>query len=103
VSGYGWPYLAAATVSFLIGAVVAYVLSVRLAFKEHRLHNRQAELLAFVVIGAIGLAVNAAVISIAVAALGLHYLLAKCVAAAFTFTWNFFARRQMLFVRRSAA
>jgi putative flippase GtrA len=102
VGYFSWNYLAAATTSFLIGAVVAYELSIRLAFKQHRLHDRRAELLSFVAIGIVGLAVNAAVIFIAVRYFGLHYLIAKCVAAGFTFMCNFIARRQILFVRQSS-
>jgi putative flippase GtrA len=98
----GWAYLAAATASFLSGAVVAYALSIRLAFHQHRLTDPRLELASFVAIGAVGLAINAAVISLAVQYFGLHYLLAKCVAAGFTFIFNFFARRQILFVRHSA-
>jgi putative flippase GtrA len=100
---FSWDYLAAATASFLAGAVVAYVLSVKIAFKERRLRNRRAEFASFVGIGTVGIAVNAGVMSIAVRYFGLHYIIAKCVAAGFTFTCNFTARRQMLFVRRSAA
>ncbi|HEX3848924.1 MAG TPA: GtrA family protein [Steroidobacteraceae bacterium] len=99
----GWGYLSAATTSFLAGAVVAYVLSVKLAFKQHRLCDRRVEFLSFVAIGTLGLVVNAAVMSLAINYLGLHYLLAKGVAAGCTFTCNFIARRQILFVRRSAA
>jgi putative flippase GtrA len=95
-------YLAAATASFLAGAAVAYVLSVKLAFKQHRLSDRRAEFLTFVAIGTVGLAINAGVIYMAVQYLGLHYLLAKCVAAGFTFSCNFIARRQILFVRHSS-
>jgi len=95
-----WNYLAAATASFLAGAVVAYELSVKLAFKQHRLQDRRAELLSFVAIGAMGLAVNAAVIFVMVRYLGLYYLIAKCVAAGFTFMCNFIARRQILFVKQ---
>jgi putative flippase GtrA len=95
-------YLIAATISFLAGAVVAYELSVKLAFKYHRLRDRRKEIAAFVIIGAAGLAINAAVIFVAVGYFGLHYLLAKCVAAGFTFTCNFIARRQFLFVPRAA-
>jgi putative flippase GtrA len=102
VGYFSWNYLATATTSFLIGAVVAYELSIRLAFKQHRLHDRRAELLSFVAIGIVGLAVNAAVIFIAVRYFGLHYLIAKCVAAGFTFMCNFIARRQILFVRQSS-
>ena len=34
---------------------------------------------------------------------GVHYLIAMCGAAGFTFLWNFVARRQFLFARRRAA
>jgi putative flippase GtrA len=97
-----WGYLAAATSSFLVGAVVAYQLSTAIAFKEHRLASRKIEFTGFVAIGGIGLVVNAVVIFIGINYLGLHYLIAKCVAAGFTFTCNFVARRQILFVRRAA-
>jgi putative flippase GtrA len=99
---FSWHYLAAASVSFLAGASVAYVLSVRLAFTQHRLRDRHAEFIGFVMIGAAGLALNAAVMSLAVRYFGLNYLLAKCVAAASTFTCNFFARRQILFIGHSS-
>jgi putative flippase GtrA len=98
---FGWGYLGAASASFLAGASVAYALSVKLAFKEHRLRNRRVEFIGFVAIGTAGLALNAAVISLAVRYFGLHYLLAKCVAAGFTLMCNFIARRQILFVRHS--
>jgi putative flippase GtrA len=97
-----WGYLPAATTSFLVGAVVAYQLSTMIAFKQHRLTSRKAEFASFVAIGGIGLLVNGAVMFIGVNLLGLHYLIAKCVAAGFTFTCNFIARRQILFVRRTA-
>jgi putative flippase GtrA len=99
---FSWDYLIAATCSFLAGAVVAYVLSVKLAFKQHSLQDRRLEFVTFIAIGAAGLAVNDAVLFLAVNQLGLHYLAAKCVAAGFTFTCNFIMRRQILFVRRSA-
>jgi putative flippase GtrA len=98
---FSWDYLAAATASFLAGAVISYLLSIKIAFKEHRLRDRRTEFASFVGIGTIGLAVNAGVMSMAVRYFGLHYIIAKCVAAGFTFTCNFVARRQMLFVRRS--
>jgi len=92
-------YVLAATLSFLAGATVTYSLSVRLAFKEHRLSDRRAEFLSFVALGTLGLAINAAIIAVAVKYLGLHYLIAKCVAAGCTFICNFAVRRQVLFVR----
>jgi putative flippase GtrA len=98
----GWWYIAAATVSFLSGMLTVYLLSVRFVFKNHRLTDRRAEFVSFGAIGALGLAINVGVIYMLVSRLAIHYLVAKCVAAGFTFTFNFFARRQLLFVPRVA-
>jgi putative flippase GtrA len=95
-----WWYVAASTASFLVGLVVAYVLSVTLVFKYRRLEDPRFEFASFAGIGVVGVAINAAVISFGVKGLGLHYLIAKCGAAGFTFVWNFVARRQFLFVQR---
>ncbi len=46
---------------------------------------------------------NAFVMFIGVRYLGLHYMVAKCVAAGFTFLGNFISRRQLLFVTGSSA
>jgi putative flippase GtrA len=99
---WSWGYLSAACASFLLGAVVAYVLSTTIVFKQHRLASRGTEFASFVAIGAVGLLVNAAVIYVGVNLLGLHYLIAKCVAAGFTFSCNFIGRRELLFVRPTA-
>jgi putative flippase GtrA len=99
---FSWWYLAAATASFLAGLVVGYALSVTLVFKYRRLKDRRVEFASFAAIGAVGIAINAVAISFGVKYLGLHYLIAKCGAAGFTFVWNFVARRQLLFVRRRA-
>ena len=100
---FSWWYLAAATTSFLMGLGVIYALSVTLVFKQRRLKDRKVEFASFAAIGVVGLGINAAVMAFAVKALGLHYLIAKCGAAGFTFLWNFVARRQLLFVRRRTA
>ena len=97
-----WDYLTAAATSFLAGAVVAYKLSVKFAFKCHKFQDRRLELISFVALGAVGLVVNAAVIFEAVNYFGLHFLVAKCIAAVFTFTCNFLLRRQILFVSPSS-
>jgi putative flippase GtrA len=94
-----WWYVTGATTSFLVGLLVGYVLSITLVFKYRRLEDSRLEFASFVVIGVVGVAINAAVISLGVK-MGLHYLIAKCGAAGFTFVWNFLARRQFLFVQR---
>jgi putative flippase GtrA len=98
-----WWYVAAATASFLPGLLVSYVLSVTRVFRYRRLQDPRIEFASFAGIGLVGVGINAAVISFGVKILGVHYLLAKCGAAGFTFVWNFTARRQFLFLRRRTA
>jgi putative flippase GtrA len=95
-----WWYLGAATVSFSVGLLLGYALSVTLVFKYRRLKDQRLEFASFAAIGIVGVAINAAAMALGVKCLGLHYLVAKCGAAAFTFLWNFTARRQLLFARR---
>jgi len=100
VDYFSWWYVAAATASFLVGLIVGYVLSVTLVFKYRRLEDPRLEFASFAGIGLVGVVINAALMFFGVKTLGLHYLIAKCGAASFTFVWNFVARRQFLFVQR---
>lgn len=97
----GWYYLLAAAVSFLAGATVAYVLSVRFVFHAHRLHNRKLEFTSFVLLGLFGVAINLLVLFMTVGRLGIDVVYAKPVAACFTFVANFALRRQLLFRTRA--
>ena len=97
VQGLGWHYLVAATVAFLVGAAVAYVLSIKYVFQFRRIDDRRAEFAGFAAIGAIGLAVNAGAMFAGVEWLGMHYLLAKVLAGGFTFALNYVLRRLALF------
>jgi putative flippase GtrA len=94
---FSWWYLAAATVSFLSGLTLGYWLCVAFVFRFRRLKDRRIEFLSFAAIGAVGLLINTLVMGFAVKYLGLHYLVAKCAAAGFTFIWNFLSRRALLF------
>jgi putative flippase GtrA len=96
---FSWWYLAAATLSFSVGLLLGYALSVALVFRYRRLKDRRLEFASFAAIGIVGVAINAAAMAFGVKYLGLHYLAAKCGASGFTFLWNFTARRQFLFSR----
>jgi putative flippase GtrA len=102
VQVFHWGNLIAATASFIAGAFIAYGLSVRFVFTQHRLRNRRAECGTFIAIGAIGLLVNTGVIFLATERLGLHILVANGMAAGCSFACNFLARRQILFVATDA-
>lgn len=101
VSGLGVPYLPAATVSFVAGTLFVYWASVRRIFAARRVHDRRVELLVFMGIGVLTLAVNLGALYAAVEWLGLHYLLGKCCAGMITVGVNFGLRRWLLFTPAS--
>lgn len=95
--GLGLHYLVASTISFLAGATVSYILSVRFVFSIRKVHNPYLEYLAFFTLGLVGLAVNAGALFITVGTMGLGLTAGKLLAAGCTFAANFTLRRQLLF------
>lgn len=96
----GMPYLPASALTFTIGAIVAYLLSVRFVFLTRLVDNRALEFTTFLTLGIAGLLVNSLVMRIAVGSVGTSVIVAKCAAACFTFGTNFTLRRQLLFRTR---
>ena len=90
-------YLVAATISFSIGVVVNYILSVRWAFNNRKLTSKHIEFLVFVVICAVGLAFNLLIIAGGVNYFHLDYRLAKGISTIIVFFWNFLARKKFLY------
>jgi len=91
------PYLISAAIGFTAGLLVNYVLSVTVVFRQHRMENRGAELLLFVGIGLIGLALNEGLMKVFVDSLRLDVAVAKLPATAVGFVFNFGARKLLLF------
>jgi putative flippase GtrA len=95
--GAGLYYLLSATLSFLAGLVVNYVLSVSWVFSRRTLESRWAEFLIFAIIGVVGVGLNALFMWLFTEVVGLHYLVSKMGSAVLVFLWNFFARKLSLF------
>jgi putative flippase GtrA len=92
-------YLLASCISFTLGGVMAYVLSVTFVFERRRVNSVPTELGAFIALGLVGLAVNTAVIAMAMNYWALTLALSKIMAAGATFTCNFALRKWLLFTR----
>jgi putative flippase GtrA len=97
VTRVGFHYLPASVVSFVVGAAVAYVLSVRFVFRSRQADKGVLKFGYFVALGLVGVIVNAAVLAIAISGVGLGLITAKLCAALFTFATNFVLRRELLF------
>lgn len=87
-----------ASIGFVAGAVVAYLLSIRWVFRERAFAKAPAvEFLTFVAIGLVGLGLTQLVLWLGVTELGLMPELVKLCAAGVTFTFNYIARKSLLF------
>jgi putative flippase GtrA len=93
----GLHYLVSAGISFLLGTTVSYILSVVWVFEVRRFASKAAEYTLFVLVGAVGLGLNEALMWLFTEPIGLHYLASKAVAATLIFGWNFGARKWLLF------
>ena len=93
----GLHYLLAATISFILGLITNYLLSITWVFNQHKLNNRWVEFLLFAFIGVVGLGLNDAIMFLCTERCGIHYTLSKIIATAIVFFWNFLARKLILF------
>jgi putative flippase GtrA len=88
-------YLVAATLSFAVGSLVCYALSVRWVFDEHRFGSRALEIALFVAIGVLGVMLNNLVMWCLVEFWHANYAAAKLDAAGVILLFNFSVRRTM--------
>ena len=95
-------YVLSASISFIIGSVLNYKLSILWIFSDRPIQNRSLEFWFFVGIGLTGLALNAGIIFIFTHFFGLFYLLSKIISAVIVFSWNFGVRKIFLFSSKVA-
>lgn len=87
----------AAALGFLTGVTSAYVSSVLLVFKNHRIQDRSTEFALFVAIGTAGLALTELLLWLFTQRCGLAPLPSKLATAAIVFVFNFGVRKVVLF------
>ena len=90
-------YLLSATISFLLGLSVNYMLSTAWVFAKGRCQNKLLEIIIFAIIGVVGLLLNEAIIYLIADVLLLHYMVGKVISTIVVFFWNFYARKYILF------
>ena len=90
-------YLLSAVWAFAFGAIVNYLLSIAWVFPRRNISDQRIEFSVFVVIGITGAGLNELLIWIFTDSLGFHYVASKLISAIFVFSWNFFARKFILF------
>lgn len=87
-------YLWAAAGGFILGVSVNYVLSKVLAFAGMEAKvSKRTELILFLAISLMGLALTELLMYLFKGLLGYHSLISKAISAAIVFLWNFFAKK----------
>ncbi len=92
---FGLHYLVSASVGFVLGLIVVYVLSGRYVFGESKIASKSKEFLLFTGIGLVGLGILNLLMWAMTGGLGINYLASKIMATVVVYTWNFLARRAM--------
>jgi len=90
------PVIPASVASFIIATVANYLLSILLAFERGRF-NRQVELMRFLSVVLVGLALNTGLVWCFVYPLTFHPTVAKIAAVPIVLIWNYFGRRMLVF------
>ena len=90
-------YLVAATVSFISGLAVNYLLSRAWVFTERKYESRVKEFIIFTSIGIVGLLLNNSIMWLAVEKIGIYYIFSKIIATILVFFWNFGLRKMLVF------
>ena len=90
-------YLLSATLSFIAGLIVNYVLSTKWIFTKSRISNSLIEFVIYAIIGVVGLVLNDLLMYIFTDRLYIHYLISKLITAVIVMGWNFIGRRTILF------
>lgn len=99
VLGFGWAL--SASIGFIFGVVVAYILSVFWVFRFRVYESNYAkEFLGFFLIGVLGLLVTQASLGVGIYEVGLTPEHSRLLAAGITFAFNFIVRKIFLFVRK---
>lgn len=83
-------------IAFACGLATTYLLSIKWVF-SNRTMNQAAELTIFIIIGVVGLGLTELLVWLFAIKLDWHYLLAKIAAVTTVFTWNFSAKKLLLF------
>ena len=90
-------YLISASLSFLAGLIINYLISTRWVFDKSKVSNKKLEFLFFGLIGVVGLGLNDLLIWLLTDFSKFHYLVSKIIAVFLVYLWNFFARKYLLY------
>ena len=90
-------YLLSATLSFVVGLIVNYILSTKWIFTKSKISSTTIEFFVYGIIGVIGLILTDILLYIFTDLMHIHYMISKIITAVIVMIWNFIGRRTILF------
>lgn len=90
-------YLISAAISFIVGVMVNYALSIKFVFKEKASMGKIGEIVVYFVVSLIGLGLTIGLMWFFTEIAGFFYMASKGIAALLAFAWNFTARKIALY------
>ena len=93
-------YMISSTISFTVGLIISYLISILWVFDEKRIEKKTVELTVFAAIGGVGLVLTSSFMWLFTSILLLHYLFSKILTTAIVFLWNFLAKKRILFTKK---
>lgn len=88
-------YLLSTILAFTISMLVNFTISIKWVFKARTARALWKEIVAFAIIGFVGLGLTALLVWLLTSVAGVYYLTSKLVAVCVVFFWSFGARRLM--------
>ena len=95
-SGLGLHYLASAVLAFVVGSTTNYSLNYVWTFSGAK-YGKTKGLASFMGIGVAGLVITLGIMALLVELLGIHYLVARIIAAFVTLLWNYLLNSAITF------
>jgi len=97
LSQFGLHYLIGTVVGFLVGVSVHYFLSVNFVFMEKAAVGKAKEVVIYITIGVVGLALTVLFMWLFTDVAGLFFMVSRALAMIIVFIWNFVMRKLVLY------
>lgn len=98
---FGMYYLYASVISFVIGLIITYLLSIYWIFDQRKLAEKQGqELLIFILIGLVGIGLTWFFMKFFTNTIAIHYVISKIMTTVIVSLWNFTAKKILLFTNK---
>jgi putative flippase GtrA len=100
VKGLGYPWFSVAIFSFVVATIANYLLSIRFVFESRVRFRRREEVALVFMVSAVAMALNQAILWLAIDLLTLNLLISKVAATGTVFLFNFGCRHYFIFSQR---